>query len=193
MESRSETKRLALQGAKLYTQAEVDAAVAGAYLDAANKANTSEIIDSDIIADMIRRGTPADAKAALERRDAERDAKFNTICREHNQAELDETRVDLQAAQATIERLQAELFKLRGDHESVLGALCRLCTGNRVILEAMGAIEGRPAAMNPGEEWIAKKMPEYCGKHGERIVGYLNGIPMCRRCTERLRQGGSQP
>lgn len=110
----------ACESALCAEQAEaVASAVAGAYLDAANFVQANHVdeypcSDCCLFTSILAR-TPADAKAAMERRDGERDAKFNTICREHNQAELDETRIDLQTAQETIERLKAELADAKRD------------------------------------------------------------------------------
>jgi len=35
-------------------------------------------------------------------------------------------------------------------------------------------------------EWEAKKMPEYCRPHGERIIIFLNGVGGCRMCCDLL-------
>lgn len=136
MESRSETKRLALQGAKLYTQSELDEAVAGAYLAAAGlvpkcadgyacksiNPKWSTYCPNCRTTNAILALTPADAKAAWERRDAnlkhelevQRQIAGNE-CRERLKviAEIDgvETRYSKNLAEraATIERLTAEL------------------------------------------------------------------------------------
>jgi hypothetical protein len=34
--------------------------------------------------------------------------------------------------------------------------------------------------------WVAKKPSTYCRQHGERIVGYLNGMSMCKKCMAEL-------
>ena len=39
--------------------------------------------------------------------------------------------------------------------------------------------------LNPGE-WVAKRPQTYCRQHGERISGFLNGIPLCRKCCDEL-------
>ncbi len=31
--------------------------------------------------------------------------------------------------------------------------------------------------------WVAKKPPVYCRPHGRKIVGFFNGIGMCRLCA----------
>jgi len=42
---------------------------------------------------------------------------------------------------------------------------------------------GERRKTRPGTyEWVAKKMPTYCRQHGKRIIGFLNGLGMCKDC-----------
>jgi hypothetical protein len=42
------------------------------------------------------------------------------------------------------------------------------------------------AKMEVEPDWRAKKMPEYCRPHGERIIVFLGGIGGCRKCCDKL-------
>jgi len=35
-------------------------------------------------------------------------------------------------------------------------------------------------------DWVSKKFPTYCQQHGERVIGFFNGIGMCERCTSEI-------
>jgi hypothetical protein len=38
--------------------------------------------------------------------------------------------------------------------------------------------------LKPGE-WMGKKLPEYCGRHGHRILGFILGNgAWCKKCLE---------
>jgi hypothetical protein len=37
--------------------------------------------------------------------------------------------------------------------------------------------------------WISKKQPVYCRPHGERIVGFINGVGYCQRCLDLPEKG----
>jgi hypothetical protein len=40
--------------------------------------------------------------------------------------------------------------------------------------------------MIPIGYWVGKKMPMYCRPHGERILGWVNGVGLCRYCLTDL-------